>query len=135
VHEFSLLAYVFMPEHVHLIIRPRQVDHSVSALLKSAKQSVSRRVIAYLRTNNPDGLRLMATGHAGKPCRFWQAGGVYDRNIIEMATLGKAVDYTHANPVRRGLVESATGWYWSSARDWSGQGHGPLKVDLDVSGW
>ena len=27
-HNFDLWAYVFMPEHVHLIVRPREPDYS-----------------------------------------------------------------------------------------------------------
>lgn len=134
-HRFRLLAYVFMPEHVHLLLWPREADYSVSAILKSVKQSVSHRVVSQLRDHNPHGLRLVATGKPTKPYRFWQAGGGYDRNITEMSTLERAANYIHMNPVRRGLVESPSEWHWSSARDWGAEGHGPLVVDLDAFGW
>lgn len=52
-HRLRLLAYVFMPEHVHLLLWPKEADYSVSAILKSVKQSVSRRVVAHLRDHNP----------------------------------------------------------------------------------
>ncbi len=134
-HRLRLLAYVFMPEHVHLLLWPNEADYSVSAILKSVKQSVSRRVVAHLRDHNPQGLRLLATGQPAKPHTFWQAGGGYDRNITEMATLERAANYIHMNPVRRRLVESPAQWSWSSARDWSGEGRGPLEVDLDAFRW
>jgi putative transposase len=134
-HDFRLLAYVFMPEHVHLLIWPAVPDYSISVLLRSIKQSVSRRIVEHLRRDDPDGLRVLATGQTGKPYRFWQAGGGYDRNITELTTLQTAADYIHANPVRRGLARSAVEWHWSSAREWLGDGHGPIEVDMGVFEW
>jgi hypothetical protein len=32
----------------------------------------------------------------------------------------ETVEYTHLNPVRRGLVERAEEWRWSSAAEYSG---------------
>ena len=48
--------------------------------------------------------------------RFWQEGPGYDRNLTSRATVLKAMDYIHLNPVRRGLCERAVDWRWSSAR-------------------
>jgi putative transposase len=48
--------------------------------------------------------------------RFWQEGPGYDRNLSEPSTAVAAIDYVHRNPVRRGLVERAVDWKWSSAR-------------------
>jgi putative transposase len=36
--------------------------------------------------------------------------------ITSVATLRAAIEYIHANPVRRGLVARAEDWQWSSAR-------------------
>ncbi|MCH7989147.1 MAG: transposase, partial [Planctomycetes bacterium] len=35
--EVELWAYVFMPEHVHLIIHPRKPEYEMSEILKSLK--------------------------------------------------------------------------------------------------
>ncbi len=61
--------------------------------------------------------------------RFWQRGGGYDRNVIEPATLEMMIEYSHNNPVRRGLVEKPTDWIWSSARFYSGDRRVPLLMD------
>ena len=42
-----------------------------------------------------------------------------------------AIDYFHANPVRRGLVEKAEDWEWSSARWYLGRR--PVKIERDDS--
>ena len=60
-HAFDVWAYVIMPEHVHLLIWPREQVYSISAILKSIKQSVSRRAICWLRRANPAGLVHLTT--------------------------------------------------------------------------
>jgi putative transposase len=130
-HEFDLWAYVFMPDHVHLVICPRQEQYSIAQILRSIKQPVSRRAIEYLKRNNPAGLRLLATGQQDEPYRFWQKGGGYDRNITKVQTLIETVRYIHNNPVRKGLIETADQWYYSSAADWQNARSGPLSVDFE----
>ncbi len=39
------------------------------------------------------------------------------------------IDYIHANPVRRGLVEGPTDWEWSSARFWEAWPNVPIRMD------
>ena len=128
-HQFDLWAYVFMPEHVHLLLWPTRPSYSVAAIRKSVKQSVARRAMSWLRRHNPAGLRALATGRPDIPHQFWMEGGGYDRNVRLWRTLKAMVDYIHANPVRRGLVEHPEEWYWSSARAWAGLGDGPLPID------
>ena len=48
--------------------------------------------------------------------RFWQEGPGYDRNLFQPDSILAAIDYVHAGPVRRGLVERPADWRWSSAR-------------------
>ena len=38
--DFSLWAYVFMPEHVHLLVCPKGPTYEVAAILKAIKQPV-----------------------------------------------------------------------------------------------
>jgi putative transposase len=130
-HDFHLWAYVFMPEHIHLLIWPVQQDYSISNILKSIKQPISQKTAAYLRKHDPDKLRSLMTGQESEPHRFWQAGGGYDRNITSVKTLIKIIDYIHRNPVRRGLVSNPEDWKWSSALEWSKPGCGPIPIDRE----
>jgi len=130
-HDFDLWAYVFMPDHVHLVIHPRQEEYSIGWILRSIKQSVSRRALEYLRRDNPDGLRLLATGQQDEPYRFWQKGGGYDRNITKVETLLASMRYLHNNPVRKGLAQTTNQWHYSSATDWQNTGSGPIPIDFD----
>ena len=130
-HCFDVWAYVVMPEHVHLLIWPRLEPYSISAILKSIKQSVARRAIAYLRQFNPSGLARLATGQRDQPHRFWLDGGGHDRNIWSKKYLLNAMTYMHNNPVKRGLVERAGDWVWSSFRDWEKISAGPIPIDKE----
>ncbi len=130
-HSIEVCAYVFMPEHVHLLLYPTIEEYSIAEISKSIKQSCARRVMIHCRKNDPGQMRYFATGLTSKPYRFWQGGGGYDRNITKQTTLITVINYIHANPVRRGLVESPEKWHWSSFRDWNDLGEGPVKVDRE----
>src|SRR6476659_2913953 len=43
---FALFAYVFMPDHVHLLVWPRTLPYHMSDILKAIKEPVGRRAIA-----------------------------------------------------------------------------------------
>ncbi len=128
---FHVWAYVIMPEHVHLLIWPAREDYSISAILQSIKQSVSRRAMHWLKTNHPSGLRFLATGQKDRPYNFWQEGGGYDRNVRTAKVLLEVFNYIHDNPVKRGLVSRPEEWTWSSYRDWEGLGAGRIPLDKE----
>jgi putative transposase len=120
--QFDLWAYVFMPEHVHLLIRPREANYRISRILWWIKRPVGHKAIAFLEETAPQWLENLTVHHAdgSKERRFWQVGGGYDRNVVEPETASQMVDYVHLNPVRRGLVSRPDEWEWSSARWYAG---------------
>ena len=130
-HNFEIWAYVIMPEHVHVLIYPKSEEYSISDILKSIKQSVSRREIKRLRDNKSGLIKYMETGLSNPRYRFWQDGGGYDRNYVSFKGILKQINYIHNNPVRRGLVENPCDWYWSSASTWMMDGEGPVPIDKD----
>ena len=131
---YSIWAYVIMPDHVHLLIFPNEEKYSVSQFLKRVKQSVSRKSKSWLELNDKLWFeKLTIVKNDGKKeFRFWQAGGGYDRNIKKDSTLWKAIEYIHANPVRRDLVDDILKWKWSSALDYEDRVDGPIVVDKVV---
>jgi putative transposase len=88
---FKVLAYVVMPEHVHLLISEPATE-PLSKALQSIKLSVSKE--------SPQ-----------KP--FWQAR-YHDFNIITQAKRVEKIRYIHRNPVNRGLVFEPEDWPHSS---------------------
>jgi putative transposase len=114
--QFDLWAYVFMPEHVHLIVRPRVPTCTIPVLLRAIKEPVARRAVEFLAHQSPEWLSRLAVAHGPRiEHRFWLPGGGYDRNIVEPRTLHAMIEYVHANPVRRGLVQRPADFRWSSA--------------------
>jgi len=130
-HQFDIWAYVFMPNHVHLLVCPREPEYSISNILLSIKQPVARKAANYIRSSDPDSLKFMATSQAYRPYRFWQKGGGYDRNMTKTQTIIELVRYIHNNPVRKGLVETPDQWYYSSAANWQNIRQGPIPIDFD----
>jgi putative transposase len=115
-HNYSILAFVIMPDHVHLIVFPWDEQYRISWFLKSVKQSVSKNAAHWFKKNDPDWHDRLLTKDkkGGEVFRFWQAGGGYDRNITDKDTLIRMIDYIHGNPVRKGLVSNPLDWKWSS---------------------
>ena len=120
---FSLLAWVVMPEHVHLLILPKREGASVGEILRSLKRPVAERVLRRWRELGTPMLSRV-TDKKGV-CHFWMLGGGHDHNVVSDRELDEKIDYVHNNPVRRALVPLASSYRWSSAR-WFATGDDPL---------
>ena len=130
---FDLWAYVIMPEHVHLIIRPRD-GVKIKAILSGIKLPVTRNAMAWVRENAMWFLRQMEHRHPdGRVTRhFWLRGGGHDRNILSNRELYRKIRYIHLNPVRRKLVGCAEEWPWSSCRTYYFNEPGLIRLDLET---
>lgn len=116
-HAFQLYAWVVMPEHIHLLLRPSPTA-PLDRILRSIKLSVAKRVIGRWRQLDAPVLHRIRLAD-GSP-RFWQKGGGFDRNVRGIPEFCRHVRYIHRNPVKRGLVVKAEDWQWSSVRWWMG---------------
>ena len=134
--DYDLWAYVFMPDHVHLIVYPRRHVYDTSDFLKRVKEPVARQAVEYLKRTAPEWLEhLVVRGKNRKLHRFWQAGRGFDRNLTTVKALLAAIDYLHMNPVRKKLCEQANQWRWSSAGCFEGSPLNELKVDRIDLDW
>ncbi len=124
---FHLLAWVIMPEHVHLLIWPKVSEFPASKVSWWLKRDFACRVITRWRELDASILENIQT--PGGKHRFWQHGGGYDRNIVDGHELMEKIRYIHANPVRRSLVARPEEWKWSSARWYAGMREGGLTID------
>jgi putative transposase len=108
----QVLAWVVMPEHVHMVLFPEPVE-MLSPFLSSLKRSFSTEVLRRWRERSAailPRLRDLQGDH-----HFWQLGGGYDRNVVGDELLEK-IRYCHSNPISRGLAGRSIDWKWSSAR-------------------
>ena len=70
--DFALWAYVFMPEHVHLIVYPRRPIYNIPIILKAIKEPVGRKAIKYLCDHAPHWLpRITVQRGQRRERRFW----------------------------------------------------------------
>ena len=126
--DFQLWAYVFMPEHVHLLVLPNRSEYKMSAILQAVKEPVGRKAIKFLREHAPEWLPRITVKHGQRlERRFWQAGGGFDNHATDPRVILAMIEYIHGNPVRRGLVNQPEDWKWSSA-GWF-EGKNSLKPD------
>ena len=132
VHQgFRLVAFVYMPEHVHLLIFPTEPTARIDRLLFAIKRPLSYRVKQDLeQAGSPLLQQLTVQERPGKKVfRFWQEGPGYDRNIISQSAVLTAIEYIHNNPVRRGLSSTPDQWKWSS---WKSYHQAPGRQDPEL---
>jgi putative transposase len=114
-YQFSLVGYVVMPEHIHLLISEPKVG-TPSTVMQVLKQRVSRllrRKTRYRR--NPNQLALWQDKPREAPRSFWQRR-FYDFNVWSRKKRIEKLNYMHMNPVKRGLAVGPMSWAWSSYR-------------------
>jgi putative transposase len=96
---YRLLAWVVMPNHVHVLIETH-AEWPVSKLVQSWKRHTARRIHQLL---------------ASAPDPFWQRE-YWDRYVRGEDHLAITQDYIEQNPVKAGLVAEAAQWRFGSAR-------------------
>jgi REP element-mobilizing transposase RayT len=94
---YQLRAWVIMPNHVHVLLRPQT---NLPVITRWLKGSTARQANLIL-------------GRTGKA--FWQDES-FDHRVRDEMELGRLVRYVEHNPVSAGLVADPGDWPWSSAR-------------------
>jgi putative transposase len=89
--EMTLYAYVIMPNHMHILIKP--IICGISKAMQLIKGRSSRQV---------------------NEGNFWQKG-FFDFGIFTEEKFREKFNYIHFNPVKWGLVEKAEDYKFSSA--------------------
>ena len=104
--------YVVMPEHVHLLLN--EPEHATLA-----------EAIHYLKLSSAK--RVPNRTQSGS---FWQKR-YYDRNVRDAREFQVKLRYLHRNPVKRGLVEQAEDWPWSSFRHYALREIGIAEIESE----
>ena len=92
--EIMLYAYVIMPDHIHLLFRPTNLG--ISKTIQLIKGRASRKI------------------NKGS---FWRKG-FFDFAILTDKKFKEKFNYIHFNPVKKGLVEKAEDYRYSSAMEY-----------------
>lgn len=133
---FLLLAYVLMPDHLHLLIDNLR---QASVMLRYIKGTIAHEVIKYLKRQGYEQSLGKLRHDEGKRHHLYSLWG-HESNVFSIFServLMQKVNYIHQNPVRAGLAERAMDYSWSSARIWQGLAteSEPLDVDIGRIGW
>ncbi len=110
-YHFALIGYVFMPDHVHLLMG-EPLAAPPATILQVFKQRVSRRLRARKRGVSTQ-LRLRFDDGDYRERRFWQRR-YFDFNVYSRAKVIEKLHYMHANPVKEKMVTHPGDWPWSS---------------------
>lgn len=144
---FHVLAFVVMPDHIHLLLwwdTELLPDLTISKVAWAVKGLSARRIVQYLKGvgegnafdhPHPEGNVLLQPVREPRDqphyrnwrYKIWQQGAGYDFNAYTPYKLQEKVAYIHANPVRAALAPSPEMYPWSSAanyRDRVGEGNG-----------
>jgi len=101
---YRLLAWVVMPNHVHVLFQPME-GWTMARIVTSWKSFTGRRLSSL----------LPALPGSNAVHRVWHRE-YWDRFIRDERHLNSAREYIHNNPVKAGLVRCPEEWEWSSAR-------------------
>jgi len=132
---FTTDAVCLLPEHIHCIWTLPEGDFNYSVRWKEIKRLFTRD---YLRQVGPGEFRNKSHQKQGEAAiwqrRFWE------HTIQNQEDLARHVEYILFNPVKHGLVESVSGWPWSSfhqfvklglyPNEWGGS---ELREDKDIA--
>jgi len=92
------------------------------------KQKVAGALLTKRRTLIAGQLALPFEGTADDEVHFWQRR-FYDFNVWSEKKLKEKLEYMHANPVQRKLVQHPKDWPWSSWARYTGRNEVKIRID------
>ncbi|CAA7613781.1 transposase [Magnetospirillum sp. SS-4] len=92
---YRLLAWVIMPNHVHVVVEP---NIPLADLLHSWKSFTAKAINTVM----------------GRSGRVWQPD-YFDRFVRDSRHLERVIQYVEFNPVTAGLCRAPAAWRWGSA--------------------
>ena len=127
----TLFAYVILENHLHLIASAKDLSKEVG----NFKSFTARQIIDYLQEKKANRvLKQLAENRldyrTDRTYQLWQQGS-HPKVIQGEQMMRQKINYIHQNPVKRGYVDEAIHWRYSSARNYEGM-KGLIPVEL---GW
>ncbi len=117
-HHLKLYAYVILENHLHMVVQSDDLHKS----MESFKKFTAVEILKLLHENNVTNiLEQLAfykkTHHKEKTYQVWEEG--YQPKLMQTDSMMiEKIKYIHENPVKRGYVDDAVHWRYSSARDY-----------------
>ncbi len=126
--DLRLYGYVILENHLHFIAQAKDLNKCVN----SFKAYTARQIIDHLQAQHVERLlthlRFFKRAHkTDREYQFWQEG-IHAELVFSETMMREKLDYIHANPVKRGYVNLAEHWRYSSAANYAGLA-GLIEVD------
>jgi putative transposase len=122
---YTLWAYVVMPNHVHVFLRPKLIAQTeVRATDDHCQEYVPlKKINQYLKGDSAREANVILgrTGHS-----FWQDES-YDHWARDEDEFYRIIAYIENNPVKTGLAPLPEGWPWSSAAERNRRGYNEIR--------
>jgi len=131
---YALWAYVVMPNHVHVFLRPKLIART-EARANDARTEVRattddwrkclplNKITQYLKGNSAREANKIL-GHTGQS--FWQNES-YDHWARDDDEFYRIIAYIENNPVKAGLARLPEDWPWSSAAERKRRGYTEIR--------
>ena len=114
-YKFEIIAICIMPEHIHLILHPENIDN-YPKIISSIKHYFSRNVGQVCPTYD------LKIGYKNKREKGIFQRRYWEHTIKDEEELNNQIDYIHYNPVKHALVNSVKDWQYSSFHKFVKQG-------------
>jgi putative transposase len=126
----TFYAYVIMKTHLHLVVSANDLSKEIA----NFRSHTARKSIDYLKEQEqqeilPQLSQQKLSSRKDREHQFWQQG-VQPKRIYDRKMMIQKITYIHENPVRKGYVEKAEDWLYSSAGAYTGK-DGLLEICLD----
>ena len=124
----TLFSYVILENHLHLVIS----SDDISKTMQKFKSYTAFELLKLLEKNNASTLLKQFAFHKKahrkeNSYQIWEEG-FHPKLIQSEQMMFEKINYIHHNPVKRGFVDEAEHWRYSSARDYKGV-DGLLEVE------
>jgi len=107
-HPFTMLGYVLLPDHFHLLIQMTG-ENNFSDIMHSLKPNFTKAYKNMLGLSSSDSMKFWQK-------RFW------DHVIRDDRDFENHLHYIHYNPVKHGYVRDPRNWPHSSYIEWAKRG-------------
>ena len=125
-HNLAIVGYCIMPSYMQALVAVRE-EFDLSEFMYTYKW-LSSRAIMCMKLGEFE-KKLQRKGKF----KLWMRR--YEHLIISTLDQFKTrLDHIHDDPVRKGLVQKATDWRFSSAGDWLTQHDGYIEVEKNTIG-
>jgi REP element-mobilizing transposase RayT len=114
----KLYAYVILENHLHLVLE----SDDLTKTMESFKKFTAKKILELLKRENVKSILdqlafYKKAHHKEKNFQVWEEG--YQPKLLQShAMMISKIRYIHNNPVKRGYVDKAIHWRYSSARDY-----------------